>query len=158
MLRTWLILLSFFLCLTLKAAEVEFVRVWPAWRDANSFRRISEYFDGAEVSDGKIIERTQPKSRTGFYFFVRLKHPTLALKGAHFSIQYITPYWLEARERTFPANEAPGEHQYLLGLTGSDWTGHETHPIAWKVDLISADGQVLATSQSFLWSKPPAHG
>jgi len=108
MLRTWLILLSFFLCLTLKAAEVEFVRVWPAWRDANSFRRISEYFDGAEVSDGKIIERTQPKSRTGYYFFVRLKHPTLALKGAYFSVQYITPYWLETRERTFPSKRSSG--------------------------------------------------
>jgi hypothetical protein len=156
--RTCILLLAIFLCVPLKAADVEFVRVWPGWRDANSFRRISEYFDGIEITDGKIILRSQPKSRSGYYFYVRVKHPTYSLKGAHFSVQYITPYWLEAREKTFSVNEDSGEHQYLLGLTGSDWTGHETHPIAWKVDLVGADGKVIATAQSFLWSKPPAHG
>ena len=156
--RTCLLLLTLLLSLPLKAADAEFIRVWPGWRDANSFRRISEYFDGIEITDGKIILRTQPKSRSGYYFYVRVKHPTYSLKGAHFSVQYTTPYWLEAREKIFAVSEEPGEHQYLLGLTGSDWTGSDTHPIAWRVDLIGADGKVIATTQSFLWSKPQGHG
>jgi len=156
--RTCLLILIFYFCLSLKAADVEFVRVWPRYRDVNTFRFVSEYFNGVEENDGIIIERTQPKSRSGYYFFVRLKHTTISLKGAHFSVQFITPYWIEGREKTFPAVDTPGEQKYLLGLTGSDWTGRETHPIAWKVDLISEDGKILSSSQSFLWSKPPAHG
>jgi len=30
----------------LRAGDVEFVRVWPGWRDAESFDRIGEFFGG----------------------------------------------------------------------------------------------------------------
>jgi hypothetical protein len=35
--------------LALRGAEVEFARVWPQWRDAESFDRISEYSGGARI-------------------------------------------------------------------------------------------------------------
>jgi hypothetical protein len=42
-----------------------------------------------------------------------------------------------------------------LGLTGADWPGGEqAHPVAWKLELVAADGRVLAAEKSFLWEKP----
>jgi hypothetical protein len=43
---------------------------------------------------------------------------------------------------------------FQLGLTGPDWPDSEINPVAWKLELRSADGQVLASAQSFLWEKP----
>jgi hypothetical protein len=43
-----------------RAADVEFLRVWPAWRDAESFDRISEYFGGRESWGRQVVQRTHP--------------------------------------------------------------------------------------------------
>jgi hypothetical protein len=55
--------------------NIEVVRVWPEYRTAESFDRISEYFTGRENPGNQIILRTRPESRAGFYFFTRLKTP-----------------------------------------------------------------------------------
>ena len=50
-----------------RAAEVEFVRVWPGWRDSQSFERISEYFTGQENTGSQVVLRSHPEIRPGFY-------------------------------------------------------------------------------------------
>ncbi|MBL9189327.1 MAG: hypothetical protein JNK23_17725 [Opitutaceae bacterium] len=136
------------------AAEAEFVRVWPGWRAAETFERISEYFGGSEASAREPILRTQPATRDGYYFLVRVKTAT-ALPGAKFALSVIRPDHPEAKVFTFPA-ALPGKETALhLGLTGADWPGGAAaSPLAWKVALVAADGRTLAEHKSFLWEKP----
>ena len=39
------------------------------------------------------------------------------------------------------------------GLTGKDWTKPRVQPVAWELELRSADGSLLASKKSFLWEK-----
>ncbi|MGH7995461.1 MAG: hypothetical protein ACREFX_03820 [Opitutaceae bacterium] len=134
--------------------EVEFVRVWPQWHRTDEFKRISEYFTNRENPGDAVIRRSQPIDRTGFYFIARVRHPRVSLLHARFVLRIITPESPDARVFTFPAGVGPGEQLFELGLTGSDWAGEEEHPVAWRLDLLAADGHELAWHQSFLWSKP----
>ncbi len=138
----------------LRAADAEFVRVWPGWRDANSFVRIGEYFGGEEAHGRQVVLRTQPAERGGYYFLARVKHG--ALDGAKLVVRVIRPDAPDVREYTFPvANASAGETVFNLGLTGADWPGAaKASPVAWKLELVAADGRVLAAQKSFLWEKP----
>jgi hypothetical protein len=138
----------------LRAADVEFLRLWPGWRDAESFDRISEYFSPAENQGRQVILRTRPDVRDGYYFLARVKS-AVALAGAKFDLHVIHPNTPEAKTYTFPAAVPAKETVFQLGLTGPDWpAGPKANPIAWKIALIGADGRVLAEHKSFLWEKP----
>jgi hypothetical protein len=138
--------------------EVEFVRVWPQWHQADEFKRISEYFSGVENPGHREIRRSQPINRTGYYFVARVRHPHVSLEGARFVLHIITPDSPDPREFTFRADVGPGEQLFELGLTGSDWQGEKVHPVAWRLDLLAADGHELAWYQSFMWQMPgPPH-
>ena len=137
-----------------RAAGVEFVRVWPGWRNADSFRRVSEYFSGKENTGGQVIVRTRPDSRDGFYFLARIKNSTTPLAGAKFVLSLIGPERPETRVYTFPVAVPACETVYQLGLTGADWLGPKIHPVAWKLELVTADDKPVATEHSFLWEKP----
>src|SRR6185437_10282460 len=85
-------------------ADVTFVRVWPQWQDSAAFKRISEYFTGRENTGGAVIRRTQPTTRSGYYYLVRVKHPDVALAGARFVLRVIMPRTPDPTEFTFPVN------------------------------------------------------
>jgi hypothetical protein len=137
-----------------RAAEVEFVRVWPGWRDAESFERIGEYFGRAETTGREIVARTQPAERSGYYFLVRIK-TAAPLAGARFELSVIRPDTPEPKVYTFPVAVPAKESIYQLGVTGTDWPfGKQGNPVAWKIALVSADAGVLAEHKSFLWEKP----
>lgn len=137
-----------------RAADTEFVRVWPGWRDAESFDRIGEYFGGQENGGRETVLRTQSAARAGYYFLVRVK-TAVAQPTAKFALSVIRPDHPEAKIYSFPAALGAGETVFQLGLTGADWPqGKEAHPVAWKIALLAADGRVLATHSSFLWEKP----
>jgi hypothetical protein len=137
-----------------QAAEVEFVRVWPGWRDAESFERISEYFTGEEKTGREIVVRTHPEQRAGFYYLVRVANSGDVRAGAKFVLQVISPGDPKPKATTFPVEVPSRSKVFLLGLTGPDWPNRDVHPVAWKLELLSSDEQVLASSQSFLWEKP----
>jgi hypothetical protein len=139
---------------SLQAAEVEFVRVWPGWRNADSFERISEYFTEKENTGREIVLRTHPEERAGFYFLVRVANSGERLAGAKFVLNVISPASPEPKETIFPTEVPRRSKVFQLGLTGPDWPDGEVHPVAWKLELRSADDQVLASAQSFLWEKP----
>lgn len=136
-----------------RAAEVEFVRIWPAWRTAESFGRISEYFDGHENTGRHTVLRSQPGARAGYYFLVRTK-TTLNAADAKFVLQIIKPDAPQAKTYTFPVVLIGREVVFDLGLTGTDWPDRKTHAVAWRLALVSGKGDELASSQSFLWAKP----
>jgi len=138
----------------LRAADVEFVRVWPGWRTADSFTKISEYFTGREPPGDSVVERTHPAYRAGYYFVARIKHPKTAVVGAKFLLHIILPASPTPKVFIFSANAPLGTNLFELGLTGADWPLRSTRPVAWMLELVSADGHQLAAKESFLWSKP----
>lgn len=132
-------------------AEVQIARVFTGWREADSFKRISEYFDGKENTGGIVVMRTQPDARAGYYFLVRLKGMT-ATGSARFRLAIIPPAPAPARTHEFACQLDPRTPVYNLGLTGSDWPDAKAHPVAWRLEVVTEDGaRVLASQQSFLW-------
>jgi hypothetical protein len=138
------------------AADVTFVRVWPGYRTAESFDRISEYLDGQENTGGQTVLRSQPARRDGFYFLVRLKNAGDAIAGASVELSIITPASATPHTLTFAADLPAGQHVFQCGLTGADWPDAAAHPVAWKIVIRAPGGAELASTQSFLWSEPDA--
>jgi hypothetical protein len=134
--------------------EVEFVRVWPEWRAADTFLRISEFLSGKENTGRQTILRSQPDNRDGFYFLIRARSADAAYGEAKFVLEVITPDSARPKIYEFPTAITKRSHAFNLGLTGSDWKSEEIHPVAWRLRLLSAAGDELATKQSFLWALP----
>jgi hypothetical protein len=147
---------AFFSAASLPAAGVTFVRVWPAYRTAESFERISEYFTGRENAGGQTVLRSQPDRRDGFYFLVRLKNAGDAVAGAALELSVITPASATPRVFTYPTAVPMGEHVFECGLTGRDWPGAKIHPVAWRLVVRAPGGAELARDESFMWAKPEA--
>lgn len=136
------------------AADVELVRIWPGWRDAAAFERISEYFGGGENTGRETVLRTQPAAREGFYFLVRTKSAQ-AIPSAKFELSVIRPDAPEVKVFTLASALPAKESVFQLGLTGADWPGgKEARPVAWKITVRAADGTVLVEEKSYLWEKP----
>lgn len=135
-------------------ADVKIVRIWPEYREADSFTRIAEYFGGKEKSR-ELLVRSQPASREGFYFLSRFETP-VPRPGAILTLEYILPGEELARLQFFTVDLPAGSRAVLAGLTGSDWPSASTEPTAWRLRLLAADGSELARQQSFLWSLPPS--
>jgi hypothetical protein len=147
--------LCLLLAVSASAADPTIARVFTGWRDAASFKRISEYFDGRENTGGQLVIRTHPDQRAGYYFLVRIANPdaTLAVK---INLQVISTADAKPRTHTFDTELKSGEPVLNLGLTGADWPDAKINPVAWKLDVVAADGRVLATEKSYLWEKPAA--
>jgi hypothetical protein len=150
-----LFLLGLTLATAAAAAELSIVRVYTGWRDAASFKRIAEYFDGKEHAGREVVLRSHPDQRAGYYFLVRLKNSGAALK-ANVHLQLIRPDRTEARTTIFPVEVPAGSTAFQLGLTGPEWQDAKVQAIAWHLQVIAEGGQVLATDKSYLWEKPAA--
>jgi hypothetical protein len=138
------------------AGDLKIVRVWPSYRAAGSFDRISEYFGGGENSARRTVLRSQSGDRAGYYFLVRLVNPGTAQPGCSWQLQVILPTSAQPRTFAFAAEIPMGNNVFELGLTRADWPNAKTEPVAWKLALLSADKRELVTQQSFLWDRPPA--
>ena len=135
------------------ADNLTIVRVYTGWRDAASFKYISEYFDGRENTHGETVLRTHPDQRAGYYFLVRATNPGAPV-GVKIILQLIMPTGTKSRTQTFATDLRSGETVLQLGLTGLDWPDKKINPVAWKLDLVAFDGRVLATKNSYLWERP----
>lgn len=140
---------------SLAAAEVRVVRVFTGWREAASFKRISEYFTGRENTGGEVVLRTQPASRGGYYFLVRTDNDGPA-RDVRFSLEVVMPGATQPHRFEFSAALPAGARVYQLGLTGADWPDKTVSAVAWKLELRDAAGTLLATEKSYLWEKPAA--
>lgn len=140
-----------------KEGELKIVRIFTGWRDAASFKRISEYFDGKEHTGGETVIRTNPDQRGGYYFLVRVRNPGPAVR-AQLQLQLIAEGQPAQQTTVFPAEVKAGSSVFQLGLTGPEWQSAKAQPVAWQLLILStADGRVLATEKSYLWEKPAGH-
>ncbi len=153
--RSLFLLLGLALTPALFAADLTIVRVYSGWRDGASFKRIAEYFDGKEHTGGETMLRTHPAQRTGYYFLVRLKNPGAA-RPVKFQLELVETGTSAARTLSFPAELAGGASVFQLGLTGPEWQDPKLQPMAWHLQVLGPDGQVLANEKSYLWEKPAA--
>ncbi len=129
------------------------VRVWPSYREAESFRRISEYVGGTENSGREIVLRTQPEAHAGYYLLTRIQADDAAA-GAALLVEVVLPGDPTIRTFSFPGGLRAGEHVYQIGITGTDWPSAKTRAAAWRVSARAASGETLAELTSFLWSAP----
>ena len=136
-----------------KEGDLTIVRVYTGWRTVASFKRISEYLDGKENTGGEAVLRTHPDQRGGFYFLVRTTNPGPS-RPVKASLEIITTANAKPVSYTFPAELKSGDTVFHLGLTDADWPDPKINPVAWKLDLLDADGRVLASEKSYLWEKP----
>ena len=135
-----------------RGSELEILR--HRHLDAAFFTRISEYLGGPENTSGRVILRSQPDARAGYYFSLRPPGDFAPPENATWRLEVYGPMAPEPIDRSFPA--APtGPAPVYLGLTGSDWPDPEGVPAAWRVSLIDADGAVLASEASRLWRRFP---
>ena len=151
--RALLLLATFLVPAMASAAELKIVRTFSGWREAASFRRISEYFDGRENTGGQLVLRTHADQRSGYYFLVRVAN-TGAPLDARITLHLVKPTAATPAVHSFSTALPGGESVLNLGLTGPDWPDSKVHPVAWKLVIASADGRVLATEKSYLWEKP----
>ncbi len=136
-----------------KEGEVKIVRVFTGWRAASSFKHISEYFDGRENTHGETMLRTHPDQRGGYYFLLRVANSGAPV-AVKLTVQLIMPAGHQATSFTFATELKSGDHVLNLGLTGDDWPDAKANPVAWKLEVTTPDGHVLATEKSYLWEKP----
>jgi len=141
------------MAVALPASDLTIVRVFTGWRDAASFKRIAEYFDGREHTHGQIVLRTQPGRREGYYFLVRTANPG-APRPVKITLEVMAPGESKTRSYAFDTDLGSNETVLNLGLTGADWPDAKANPVAWKLTVLSADNQPLATEKSYLWEKP----
>ena len=138
-------------------ADVDLVRVWPSYRTAESFVGIGEYFGQPEATGGRIILRSEPEKREGFYWLIRLRSD-VALDEAAVEVAVIRPGQTEPEVHQFTV-ALPADRSVVLlpGLTGADWPDAHDRPLAWRIRVLDSSGRELAAEQSFLWSLPTAH-
>jgi hypothetical protein len=151
--RPFIIALGLIFASVASAAELTIVHVYTGWRTAASFKRISEYLDGRENTGGEAVFRTHPDQRDGYYFLVRVANPGAA-RSLKASLEIITTAAAKTVNYTFSPELKHGDTVFHLGLTGADWPDPKINPVAWKLDLLDADGHVLASEKSYLWEKP----
>jgi len=137
------------------ATDLKIIRIWPSYRPTESFERISEFLGKDENPRDQLILRTQPDSRAGYYFLVRLKNPDTASIDVKIELQVISPFAPAAKTYHFTCALPAGSHAVNLGLTGADWPGKPSDEVvAWQLRLLSSSDVEIAKTQSYLWTLP----
>ena len=126
----------------------------PRYIETETFKRISEYMTGRENPGKRVIIRTNPRQRDGYYFVliidqnVRKLPPDAYIQGEFYTSKSLD---LQTHRFEFPAI-LPSTREIFIGLTGDDWPREGAVPAAWRFTIKNSQGQILAQEQSYLWS------
>ncbi|MGB0417112.1 MAG: hypothetical protein ACPGKS_09720 [Coraliomargarita sp.] len=135
--------------------SVEIIEIMPRYMEAQQFMRIKEYQTGAEHAGDRVIVRTDPKVRDGYYFALLLDTKVHKLpQGTVIVGEFYTATSPEKQEIVFPMPaKRPKTKSVFLGLTGEAWPYAEGEkvPSAWKFTLIDPNEVKLGSQQSYLW-------
>ncbi|MGB0259092.1 MAG: hypothetical protein ACPGES_10605 [Coraliomargarita sp.] len=135
--------------------SVEITDISPRFIPEETFKRIHEYRTGADYQGNRVILRTDPQVRDGFYFVLTFDTKLKKLpQGTSIKGEFFTPDATEPVDYEFklPAKRT-GTKEIFLGLTGDAWThGSDIKPSAWRFTVTGPDGQEFAKKKSYLWS------
>ncbi|MGE9292483.1 MAG: hypothetical protein ACQKBW_02630 [Puniceicoccales bacterium] len=124
--------------------------------EEKTFKRISEYFDGEENQGDKIVLRTDPSVREGWYLVLMLdgdadKYP----EGTRIGLKmHIAGQKDEVVKATTLPTPIPDASEIWIGLTGNEEPPNGKPPVAWMVIIYSPEGKVYTAYKSYLWEKP----
>ncbi len=146
-------ILLLFALLTLAAnASAELKIISTEHHETAAFKRFSEYFSGKENPGRYAIFRSIPEQRTGFYVSIEAKSKEQLINVSIVRLRYVRPNTQEIETHAFPAGEI-NRKRLLVGLTENEWKKPNSRPVAWKIELLDSDEQVIDSIQSFLWSE-----
>lgn len=134
--------------------SVEILHVEPRYIEEEAFLRIRQYFTGTEHKGNRIILRSQPGAREGYYFVLTLDKPAdrlpagTVIEGAFYTRK--SGGDPESHKFKLPS-EPPGTKEIFVGLTGEDSPSPDDVPAAWRFRLKGPDGGLLGRHESFLW-------
>ena len=129
--------------------------VHSRYEQPETFKRIGEYLGGKEHYNHRIVMRTQNDSRGGYYWIIRRsRHRGVIPAGGKFVLEYYPAKSGTAIKHEYAVAESSAERTIYLGVTGGDWPSEGAKPLAWRIQLLDADGKVLAGEQSYLWEFP----
>lgn len=134
--------------------SVEIKEIKPRFIQEQDFKRIGEYMTGKEYTGKRVILRSDPEARTGYYFTLVLDEKVKRLpSGTTILGEFYTAKGLDIQEHTFtlPAKR-PNTKEVFVGLTGADWPKGSVTPAAWRFTIKDANGHILAKEKSYLWS------
>ena len=120
-------------------------------RDADSFKRISEHFNGKEDPGRYVIVRTDPSQRDGYYIAIKLEASDQPEKADKLRLYFVRPGSQEVETKTLTIGPIKKDRA-LIGMTDDVWGSTSSIPTAWKIEFLDSTGAVISTSQSFLWS------
>jgi len=134
--------------------SVTIEEIKPRYMEEEQFKRISEYLSGKENQGDRIILRSTPEVRDGYYFALILDESVRKLpKGTVVVGEFFTPKSVDQQTHEFTLpTKRPGSKEIFIGLTGEDWPTEGGVPAAWKFTIKDANGKVLGVKQSYLWS------
>jgi len=124
-----------------------------SYKQAEEFQRISEFFTGKENLGNRIVLRSIPENRNGLYFSVYIKSKIRSLpSGTKAVVEVLQPNSPDTQTYEFMLPEVSSKSKELmLGVTGDNWPNEDDHPLAWRVQLIDAEGKLIASDHSYLW-------
>lgn len=134
--------------------SVDILEIKPRYMKAEAFIRIKEYLTGSEHLGDRVVIRSQPSSRDGYYFTLILSEELRDLpKGMTITGEFYSKNALDAETYEFQLpSKLPETNEVFVGLTGEDWPDASAVPAAWRFTIKDANGNTLASEKSFLWS------
>ena len=141
---------------TQESAEpsTKIVEIVPRYIKTEAFKRVSEYMTGKENPGRRVIIRTNPRQRDGYYFILLLNHNVRKLPpDAYIQGEFYTSKSLDLQTRRFEfPSILPSTREIFIGLTGDDWPEENETPSAWRFTIKNSRGEILAQKKSYLWS------
>jgi len=120
-------------------------------RDADSFKRISEYLSGEEDPGRYVIARTDPSQRDGYYIALKLETSDQPNKADKVRLYFVRPGSQDIETKTLTIGPI-NKNRALIGMTDDIWGTTRAIPTAWKIEFLDSAGAIISSSQSFLWS------
>lgn len=142
---------------TQKSVEPSFEirEIIPRYIETKDFVRVSEYMTGKENPGRRVIIRTNPKERAGYYFVLVLNRNVRKLPpDAYVQGEFYTVKSLDKQTQRFDLPAIlPSTREIFIGLTGDDWPQKgEAIPSAWQFTIKNSREEILAQEKSYLWS------
>ena len=123
-------------------------------RTAADATRASDVLGEKEDHGADVVFRTDPASRAGYYYYVKLAEAPLA--DTRLVLQVVRTENAAPERYEFVTGYRPGFPfgEYVIGLTGKQAGEANWRPLAWRISVVDAKGKVLAAKHSFLWGTP----
>ncbi|HSH10017.1 MAG TPA: hypothetical protein VK995_06485 [Oceanipulchritudo sp.] len=148
------LVLALLLAPLVQASAVSIETAYTRYYEDGEIRPIGQYFGASLIGQGfRSVVASQPDRPAGQYFIAKLEE-----LSAPMPVQArMTLYLSNSKEPTTHTWDLAGaslKKWLYLGLTGTDWPAHEVQPLAWRIELLDAQGTLLAEWKSFLWEMP----